>query len=100
MSIFTQTIQVQLGGKSVTFKPDRSGAASTADGTFRVKNANPYGVIYGGMMEFEAVVSGPDWLAELQKLGSRDSGGPMGTFTLHVGPARLSATARITVKSP
>ena len=63
-SVFTQAIQVQLGEKFVYFKPDRLGVATTTNGTYRVLNSGKYGVVYGGMMEFEAVVKRADWLDE------------------------------------
>jgi hypothetical protein len=68
-SVFTQPFQVRLGAAAVTFRPDRQGGAVVDKSSLRVMNADALGVVYGGMMEFEAVVAGPAWLAELQKLG-------------------------------
>jgi FtsP/CotA-like multicopper oxidase with cupredoxin domain len=98
-SVFTQPVQLQLGEKSAAFKPDRRGGAKTAEGTFQVKNASAYGVVYGGMMEFEAVLTGPGWLAELKKLGLNEANpaasAPAATLTVQVGAARHSGTARV-----
>lgn len=68
-SVFTQAFQVRLGGASVTFRPDRQGGAVVDKNSLRLMNVDPQGVVYGGMLEFEAVVAGPGWLAELQKAG-------------------------------
>jgi hypothetical protein len=98
-SVFTQSIQLQVGGKTVTFKPDRRGAAANADGTWRVKNASQFGVVYGGMMEFEATLSGADWLGELKKLGLMNgtalAANVSAGINLRVGNAQHAATARI-----
>ncbi|HEY2953439.1 MAG TPA: multicopper oxidase domain-containing protein [Verrucomicrobiae bacterium] len=98
-SVFTQSIQIQVGGKSVTFKPDRRGAATTADGSWRVKNASQFGVVYGGLMEFEAILTGPDWLGELKKLGLMNGNALAAaipaTLNVRVGNTQHAANARI-----
>ena len=99
-SVFTQSIQLQLGRKSVSFKPDRLGASSTPEGTFRIKNSSEYGVVYGGVMEFEVVFSGGDWLNELKQLGLNDTGDSAisASITMKVGKARHTATTRIFIQ--
>lgn len=67
-SVFTQPIHIQLGDKSVLLKPDRKGHAQTEGNRFQAKNISEYGVVYGGMMEFQATLSGPDWLDVLKKV--------------------------------
>ena len=99
-SVFTQPVEIQLGGKTAVFKPDRRGAATSADGTFRVKNASQYGVIYGGMMEFETTISGVEWWQELQKAGvpgARTAPVPV-SVTMRVGPAQHTATANLALR--
>ena len=102
-SVFTQTIRVQIGATSVLFKPDRRGTATAPGGTWRVKNASQFGVVYGGMMEFEADLKGNDWAAELQKLGLTKDGTLASTLsvpvTLQVGNARHTATAQIVFRA-
>lgn len=99
-SVFTQTIKLQMGGASITFKPDRRGEASAAGGRWQVKNANQFGVIYGGAMEFEAELDGAQWAEELQKLGMSRLGGVTQSVTvpvvLQVGVAQHSAQAQVT----
>ena len=101
-SVFTQAIQFQLGDKVAFFKPDRRGMASAADGSFRARNANQYGVVYGGLMEFEITVNGTDWAGEFRKLGLTETGPGAkeisAPITLQVGKARHSATANISVR--
>ena len=102
-SVFTQPIRVQIGATTVLFKPDRRGEATAGGGTWRVKNASQFGVVYGGMMEFEADLKGNDWAAELQKLGLTNGGSLASTvsvpLTLQVGNARHTATAQITCRA-
>ena len=102
-SVFTQTVRVQIGGTSILFKPDRRGNAEAAGGTWRVANATQFGVVYGGMMQFEVMLSGADWLAELQKLGLADGRGVptnlSASVTLQVGNAKHTATAQIACRA-
>lgn len=67
-SVFNQTITVELGGKSISFKPDRSGLATTPAGTLRIRNTNRYGIIFGGLLEFEITLKGADWQSQIAKL--------------------------------
>ncbi|MFM1768481.1 MAG: hypothetical protein RJA22_1010 [Verrucomicrobiota bacterium] len=88
-SVFTQPVELQLGETKVSFRPDRRNQATVAGpagGTWRVRNASQFGVVYGGMMEFEAVLTGSAWLEQLQRL-NLTRGGPA-RFTLKVGDAR------------
>jgi len=98
-SVFTQPITVQLGGTSATFKFDRRGMTQTPDGTFRIKNASEFGVVYGGLLEFEATLTGASWLAALEQLGSNrgETQEVPATIVVNVGPARHTASARISV---
>jgi hypothetical protein len=101
-SVFVQPVRVQLGGKTVTFRPDARGLAHTPDGGFRVKNAHHVGVVYGRLMEFEVTLTGPEWLRELRKLGLGKGAARRGVaapLILQVGPATHSATAPITLRA-
>ena len=97
-SVFTQPVQIQLGGQTISFKPDRRGTASAEGGTFRVKNASQYGVVYGGQLEFEATLSGAGWLKELQKAGFTATGKAQeipAALEMRVGTAKHHATASV-----
>jgi Multicopper oxidase len=101
-SVFGDTIRIQLGDKSVAFKPDPSGNAIAPEASFRATNANAFGVVYGGRMEFEATLKGEDWLRELQRLGFQQGGSRRSTetpLTIEIGRARHTATARVTATS-
>jgi len=101
-SVFMQPFEIQLGQKVVSFKTDRKGVVTTADGTFRIKNASQYGVVYGGLLEFEATMQGADWLDEFRKLGLSASGGNSqlpSTFMMQIGKARHTAAASIAVQN-
>jgi len=102
-SIFTQTVQVQLGGKTESFKPNRLGVATTTNGSFTAKNAGRFGVVYGGLLQFEAVVSRPDFIDELKALGwdgnARSEARKLtAPISLGVGAARHSATTEISIQ--
>jgi len=100
-SVFTQSVRVRIGQTSVEFKPDRRGVATAPNGSWTVTNAGRFGVVYGGMMEFEVVVTGSAWLAELQKLGltqanSNPAEQKVSTpVVLHVGNAQHTAKAEL-----
>ena len=85
-SVFTQPVQFQLLGSTISLKPDRKGRARTPNAEFQIKNASEYGVIYGGQMDFELTLQGKEWREGLQKLG------------LTVAPAqRLNVPLRVEV---
>lgn len=92
-SVFTQPIEIQLGETRATLRPDRRGQATAggaAGATWRVRNASQFGVVYGGMMEFEAVLTGQAWLEQLQRL--KLTGGGPAQFTVKIGDARHTGT--------
>jgi len=101
-SVFTQPVRIQLGETAVNFKPDRRGIADVSGGSFRVTNASQQGVVYGGLMEFEATLRGAVWLAELRKLGLGSDAARkehVVSLTIDIGKARHTATAPIVLMS-
>jgi hypothetical protein len=98
-SVFTQSVRVRIGGATAEFKPDRRGVASATNGTWQVTNAGRFGVVYGGMMEFETVLTGPSWLEELQKIGLTPATGAEQKVSIpivvQVGNAQHKATAEL-----
>jgi hypothetical protein len=100
-SVFTQPMRIQIGERAVTFKPDRRGVASTEGGTLRVKNVNQFGVVYGGLMDFEITLSGTGWLEALQQLGLPKTAarGPRRALTvplsLHLGQTQHSTSVEL-----
>ncbi len=61
-SVFTQPIRIQLGEKSVVLQPDRKGNAQADGNQIKITNVSQYGVVYGGVMQFEVTLSGGEWL--------------------------------------
>jgi hypothetical protein len=101
-SVFTQPITVKIGQKSVTLQPDRRGVAQAAGAAFKARNASQYGVVYGGLMEFELTLSGGDWLAELQRLGPINTGKGSTLevpLAMGVGQAQHNATVRVSLQT-
>jgi hypothetical protein len=94
-AVFNNPIRFHFGNRSIEFQPNQQGIAKDARMQFRVKNVNEFGVIDGGLMEFELALNGADWLAEL---GPPPAGGasvaqeiPLG---FELGRARHTTTAR------
>ncbi len=102
-SVFTQAFRIRLGAASSSFQPDRQGSATAGRSGLRILNAGSLGVIYGGVMEFEAVLSGEAWLNELQKLGLTANGAIVPRLevplVVEVGQARHTAKADVTCRS-
>lgn len=91
-SAFVLPFELQVGEVSARFQPNRQGTATATNGTFRVRNVNPYGVVYGGTLEFHATLTGEPVrkLVEISRGSSREI-----PVVLQIGKARHSATARV-----
>jgi hypothetical protein len=91
-SVFGQPIRIQLGAKVATLTPNERGVANSKDATFRVLSKQSDGVVYGGLLEFEIILRGPDWLAEIKKTtGTQSNSSPTALLDLGVGNVRHSA---------
>ncbi|MDB6155929.1 MAG: Multicopper oxidase type 2 [Chthoniobacteraceae bacterium] len=66
-SVFTTAIRIGIGEKWVTLKPARNGQASAEGVSYRVINSGRYGVVYGGLMEWEATFTGESWATAASK---------------------------------
>lgn len=53
ISLYTQTISVRIGDRTHNLQTQRDGVGTAKGCTFRARNVNPLGIIYGGVMEFE-----------------------------------------------
>jgi manganese oxidase len=62
---FNEPVRVQVGSRTLDLQPQKNGVATDPRGRLRVKNADEYGVVRGGLMEFELVLTGADWMREL-----------------------------------
>lgn len=61
-AVFRQDFQAQIGGQTLSFTLDRTGRCIRPEGSLRVINANNYGVVYGGILEFELLLKADAWL--------------------------------------
>lgn len=96
-TVFNQTIQVQLGDRALTFKPNQHGVAKEPRAMFRVKNVNEFGVVESGLMEFELALNGADWMADLAP-GNDPAGAATVRqipVTIDIGKTHHTATAKI-----
>lgn len=93
-SVFTQPVTFQLLGGNVTFTPNRKGQAKVGRQEFQIKNASQFGVVYGGQMEFELTLQGPEWRAGLMKTSVPNPRPTQITapITIRVGTASHSGT--------
>jgi hypothetical protein len=95
-SVFGQPIRIQLGQKIATLTPNERGVANSKDATFRVLSEHKYGVVYGGLLEFEMILRGPDWLAEIKKAtGAQSNSSQTALLDLSVGNVRHSTAIPI-----
>ncbi|MDB6138149.1 MAG: Multicopper oxidase type 2 [Verrucomicrobiaceae bacterium] len=91
-SIFNQPAVLTLGGRAFTFKPDPNGRAMAQGATWQVRNADPFGVVHGGELEFECelpatVIKARD-AAQVLKMG------------LELGKASHGTTVKIAPRKP
>lgn len=68
MSLYTQEVQVSLGKRSHTLRPQRDGVGRTQGCTFRARNVSPLGIVFGGMLEFELTLAEMPALEESARL--------------------------------
>lgn len=97
-SVFSAPIRLQFGEKVVTLRPDATGVATNDSVSYRVLNSGKVGVVYGGLMEWEATLTGESWLRELEKLGAKKNevaGELAVSLEMDVADAKHSTTARV-----
>lgn len=63
-SLSANPITLQVGGKSSTFRCGRDGLAENDAGSLRVYGSDESGVVYGGVLGFEARLNGADGAAD------------------------------------
>ncbi len=76
-----------------------AGAAGTADDgrvRFRATNANDAGVVRGGVLEFELVLRGDDWIREIARTAAGPGAVPTLKLELDIARGRHVATAPLT----
>ena len=96
-AVFNELIRVRLGGRTVEFQPNPQGLAKDQRTMLRVKNANEFGVVHGGLLEFEIALNGADWLPPPSPPAApgKDSAPPQEVaLAIDVGRAHHTTTAR------
>jgi manganese oxidase len=84
---FNEPFRVQVGGRTMELQPQKNGVATDPRGRLRIINADEYGVVRGGVMEFELVLNGADWMQEIEQAAANassrttDSGARLETTT-------------------
>lgn len=92
-SIFNQPMTVKIAEKTVSFSPDRTGVAMNEECSLRVRNVNPYGMVYGGVLEFDIALQGPAWQPILAKLKPSETI----PLSLQVGTAQHATKALLSI---
>jgi hypothetical protein len=73
-AVYNEPFVVQVGGQKVLLQPQKNGIATNSQARLRVKNADEYGIVRGGVLEFELVLSGAEWLRELASTAAAGGG--------------------------
>ncbi|MSU51533.1 MAG: hypothetical protein EXS37_20995 [Opitutus sp.] len=102
-AVFNEPIRVHVGGRVAEFQPNQKGLAKDSRTMLRVKNCNEFGVVHGGLLEFEVALNGADWIADATKPGkgtpnaaAANSSAPEEvTVSIEIGRAHHTATAPI-----
>jgi len=97
-SVFGQPIRIQLGNKIAMLTPNERGVANSKEATFRVLSEHKYGVVYGGLLDFEVSLRGPDWLAEVKKAtGAKSNSSSQIPASIEVSIGNIRHSAAIPV---
>src|SRR5262249_37742576 len=98
-SVFGQPIRIQVGKKSVTLTPNERGVADSKDATFRVLSEHKEGVVYGGLLDFDVSLLGPEWLAEIKRMaGAQTNSALKGEIVVEIAVGDVRHTAAIPVE--
>jgi len=90
-SVFNEPFEIELAGLTVRFTPDRAGRFRSESAEFTIRNASPFGVVYGGEMEFSLMLRGEAWRKAFQV--AQASAQPPASealrlpFRMQIGPA-------------
>ena len=100
-AVFNEPIRLLLGERMAEFQPNQQGIAKDQRTMLRVKNASEFGVVSGGLLEFEIALSGADWLMEPGQAKAPRAATPGAAdapqevpVTLEIGRARHTTTAK------
>ena len=63
---FNEPIRVQVGSRRLDLQPQKNGIATDRHAQLRVTNVDEYGIVRGGLMKFELLLKGADWMREVE----------------------------------
>ncbi len=91
-AVFNEPIRLHVGDRTVEFQPNQQGVAKDLRTLFRVKNVSEFGVVHGGLLEFEIALNGADWVNDAIKPGAPSE------VTLALEIARTRHTAHVKIE--
>jgi hypothetical protein len=71
---YNEPFVIRVGNRTVMLQPQKNGVAVDSHARLRVKNADEFGIVRGGVMEFELVLMGAEWIRELGSVAETPSG--------------------------
>ena len=87
-AVFNEPLRVTIQNRTLEVQPNQAGVAERAEGSLRVLNANEFGVVRGGIVEFELA------LREDSAGGSAAVGAAAGTLMISIDVAKGHHVAR------
>lgn len=95
-AVYNEPVRIRVGNRTVVVKAGQNTVATESGVLFRATNANDAGVIRGGVMEFELVLQGADWLHEIEQSGGNNSTAQTLKLELDVARGKHAATKPLT----
>ncbi|HEY1111633.1 MAG TPA: multicopper oxidase domain-containing protein [Opitutaceae bacterium] len=71
-AVYNESVRIRVGNRTAVVKGTQNNAPGETGVRFRATNANDVGVIRGGVLNFELVLQGADWLLEIEPSGSAE----------------------------
>lgn len=72
-AVYNEPVRIRVGNRSVVVKASQNNAPGESGVRLRATNANDAGVVRGGVLEFELVLQGADWIREIEQAGGDQS---------------------------
>lgn len=93
---YNEAVRIHVGNRTVTVKPGQNNIANESGVRFRAVNANDAGVIRGGVLEFELVLQGADWIHEIEQAGGSTGAAQALKLELDIARGKHVATKPLT----
>lgn len=72
-AVYNEPVRIRVGNRTAVVKASQNNAAGESGVRLRATNANDAGVVRGGVLGFELVLQGADWIREIEQAGSDQS---------------------------